>query len=213
IQGLQNGDILVFSYIGMTTREIAYTNQSVINVKLEESFTDLDEVVVIGYGTMQRSDLTGAISSLDAEAIEDQPFYSIDQALQGKVSGITVTQNSGAPGGGVSIRVRGITSLTGSNEPLYVVDGVPIEGGDNNESFMFSTLGGGNGQTRVSAMSTINPNDIESIEVLKDASAAAIYGSRASNGVILITTKSGKVGKSKISFESYTGFQHITKFL
>src|SRR5690606_19985147 len=199
IQGLQNGDILVFSYIGMTTREIAYTNQSVINVKLEESFTDLDEVVVIGYGTMQRSDLTGAISSLDAEAIEDQPFYSIDQALQGKVSGITVTQNSGAPGGGVSIRVRGISSLTGSNEPLYVVDGVPIDGGENNESFNFSLLRGyGSGQTRVSAMSTINPNDIESIEVLKDASAAAIYGSRASNGVILITTKSGKAGKSKV---------------
>src|SRR5690606_30904302 len=141
IQGLQNGDVLVFSYIGMTTREINYTNQSVLNVKMEESFTDLDEVVVIGYGSMQRSDLTGAISSLDAESIEDQPFYSVDQALQGKVSGITVTQNSGAPGGGVSIRIRGITSLTGSNEPLYVVDGVPIEGGDNNESFNFSTLG------------------------------------------------------------------------
>ena len=213
INNVNSTDVLVFSYIGMETQEILYTNQSTINVVLSESLTDLDEVVVIGYGTMRRSDLTGSISSVQGEAIEDQPFSSVDQALQGKVSGLTVTQNSGAPGGGVSIRVRGVTTLGANNEPLYVIDGVPIGGQDNNQSFNFSNLGGGNGQTRVSAMSTINPNDIENVEVLKDASAAAIYGSRAANGVILITTKKGKQGKSKISLDSYTGYQHVTKFV
>lgn len=213
LENLEGGNVLAFSYIGMDTQEVVFNNQATINIKMAESLTDLDEVVVVGYGTMRRSDLTGSISSVAGDALEDQPFSSVDQALQGKVSGITVTQNSGAPGGGVSIRVRGVTTIGGNNEPLYVIDGVPVDGQDNNSSFAFSSLGGGNGQTRVSAMSTINPNDIENVEVLKDASAAAIYGSRAANGVILITTKKGKQGKSKISFDSYTGFQHVTKLV
>ncbi len=205
--------VLVFSSIGYTSKEVTINGQTQINIVLEPSTDTLDEVVVIGYGTMKKSDLTGAISSIKAEDLEDQPFAGIDQALAGRVSGITVTQNSGAPGGGVSIRVRGITSLTGSNEPLYVIDGVPIDGGDNNDSFSFSTLGGGNGQTKVSALSTINPADIASIEVLKDASATAIYGSRAANGVILITTKKGRDGKTTISYNTYTGIQQVTKQL
>ena len=122
-------------------------------------------------------------------------------------------QNSGAPGGGVSVRVRGITSLTGNNEPLYVIDGVPVEADSNNDSFAFSSLGFGSGQTKVSALSNLNPADIESMQVLKDASATAIYGSRASNGVVLITTKKGKNGKSSINYESYVGYQSVPKYL
>lgn len=213
ISNIPSDGILVFSYLGYSSQDIAVNGSSSINVLLEASATSLEEVVVVGYGTMKRSDLTGSISSIKGDALEDQPFVGIDQALQGKISGITVTQNSGAPGGGVSIRVRGITSLTGSNEPLYVVDGVPIDGGDNNDSFDFSSLGGGNGQTKVSALSNINPSDVESIEVLKDASATAIYGSRGSNGVVLITTKKGKAGKSTISYSAYTGMQSVTKYL
>ena len=213
LENVSSSATIVVSFTGYITKEIPVNGKSTINVSLDEDTQTLDEVVVVGYGTMKKSDLTGAVASIKSDVIEDQPFSGVDQAIQGKISGITVTQNSGAPGGGVSIRVRGITSLTGSNEPLYVVDGVPFDGGDNNDSFQFSTLGGGNGQTKVSALSNINPSDIESIEVLKDASATAIYGSRGSNGVVLITTKKGKAGKSTISYSTYMGVQEVPKYL
>ncbi|MBI9056930.1 TonB-dependent receptor [Labilibaculum sp. DW002] len=203
---------LVFSFIGFETVEIAAT-KAIVDVDLSESSIGLNEVVAVGYGVMKKSDLTGSVVSVKGETMEDQPFAGIDQALQGRVAGVTVTQNSGAPGGGVSLRVRGITSLTGNNEPLYVIDGVPLQGNSNNDSFTFSALGGGNGQTKVSALSSINPSDIESIEVLKDASASAIYGSRGANGVVLITTKSGKKGKSKVSYEGYYGVQQVGKYI
>ncbi len=202
---------LVFQFIGFTSQTIQLNGQSTLNVVMQEEYTDLDEVVVVGYGTTKARDLTGAISKVKAEDLGNQPAVSIDQALQGKVSGVTISQNSGAPGGGISVRVRGITSLTGSNEPLYVIDGVPLDGNSSNDSFSFNTMGGESGQTKVSALSTINPSDIVSIEVLKDASATAIYGSRASNGVILITTKSGEKGKSKITYDGYYGVQELTK--
>lgn len=204
---------LIVSYIGFKTQQVAVNSKSVIDISLIEDSESLDEVVIIGYGSVKKSDLTGAISTVKSDALEDQPFTGADQALQGKVSGVTVMQNSGAPGGGVSVRIRGITSLTGNNEPLYVIDGVPIEADSNNDSFAFSSLGGGSGQTKVSALSTINPSDIESMQVLKDASATAIYGSRASNGVVLITTKKGKNGKSTISYESYLGYQSTPTYI
>ncbi|WP_430931484.1 SusC/RagA family TonB-linked outer membrane protein [Saccharicrinis sp. 156] len=212
IEAPANGK-LQFSFIGFQQQMVEINGRKTIDISLAEDLQDLEEVVVVGYGTTKARDLTGAVSSIKADELEDQPFVAIDQALQGKVSGVTISQNSGAPGGGISVRVRGVTSLTGSNEPLYVVDGVPIDGNSNNDSFSFATMGGESGQTKVSALSTINPNDITSIEVLKDASATAIYGSRASNGVILITTKSGEKGKSKISYDGYYGVQQITKYL
>lgn len=194
ISDAENG-ILLYSFIGFETVSQEVIGKSLINIDLSESSIGLNEVVAVGYGVMKKSDLTGSVVSIKGDVMEDQPFAGIDQALQGRVVGVTVTQNSGAPGGGVSLRVRGITSLTGNNESLYVIDGVPLQGNSNNDSFTFSSLGGGNGQTKVSALSSINPSDIESIEVLKDASDSAIYGSRGANGVVLITTKSGQKGK------------------
>ncbi|WP_147676110.1 SusC/RagA family TonB-linked outer membrane protein [Algibacter pacificus] len=204
---------LIISYIGYKSKEVNVNGKTTLNVNLVEDTESLEEIVIIGYGAVKKSDLTGAISTVKSDAFEDQPFTGADQALQGKVAGVTVMQNSGAPGGGISVRVRGITSLTGNNEPLYVIDGVPVEADSNNDSFSFSSLGGGNGQTKVSALSNINPSDIESMQVLKDASATAIYGSRASNGVVLITTKKGKNGKSTISYESYIGIQNTPTYL
>lgn len=203
---------IVFSFIGYLTKEVTSDSKKAMQVSLVENTNNLNEVVVIGYGTAKKKDVTGAVSSVTAKSIKDQPFTGLDQALQGKVSGVTITQNSGTPGGGVSVRIRGIASLSG-NEPLYVVDGVPINGGDGNDTFNYSSLGGASGQTKSSALSAINPADIESMDILKDASATAIYGSRGSNGVVLITTKKGKKGKSIITFESYTGIQQVSQFL
>ena len=213
VENVSSTDNLIFSYVGMTAQTIKIGNKSVIDVMLQASAESLDEVVIVGYGSVKKSDLTGSIATIKGDALKDQPFTGLDQALQGKVSGVTVMQNSGAPGGGVSVRVRGITSLTGNNEPLYVIDGVPVEADSNNDSFAFSSLGFGSGQTKVSALSNLNPADIESMQVLKDASATAIYGSRASNGVVLITTKKGKNGKSSINYESYLGYQSVPKYL
>jgi TonB-dependent starch-binding outer membrane protein SusC len=203
---------LVVTYIGYAAREVVADSKSFMMINLAGDTKALTEIVVVGYGTAKKKDVTGAVSSVTAKDLKDQPFTGLDQALQGRVSGVSVTQNSGTPGGGVSIRIRGIASLSG-NEPLYVIDGVPIGGGDNNDSFAFNTISGANGQTKISALSELNPADIESMDILKDASAAAIYGSRASNGVVLITTKKGKKGKSTISYETYGGIQEASKFL
>jgi TonB-dependent starch-binding outer membrane protein SusC len=203
---------LVFSFVGYASKEVKADSSAPMTVNLVEDTKSLNEIVVVGYGTSKKKDLTGAISSVTAASLKDQPIIGVDQALQGRVAGVTVTQNSGTPGGGVSIKIRGVSSL-GGTEPLYVVDGVPIDGGSDNDSFNYVSIGGANGQTKVSALSNINPNDIESIDILKDASAAAIYGSRASNGVVLITTKKGKKGKSVIAYDGYTGLQYVTKYL
>lgn len=174
---------LVFSFIGMKTKEILINGRSIINVELEEEILELDAVVTIGYGVQKKSDLTGSVTSISSKDIEEMPVMSIDQAMQGKAAGVQITQNSGAPGSDVMIRVRGIGTVNNSN-PLYVIDGLAT-----------------------SSMNFLNPADIESIEILKDASATAIYGSRGANGVILITTKKGKKGMSEISFDAYTGLQ------
>lgn len=198
--------MLLFTYIGYKNLILeAKPNMQVVMVSDLEK---LNEVVVIGYGTSKRKDINGAVSSIKASEIQDKPFISIDQALVGKAAGVNVTQNSGTPGGGISVQIRGITSING-NEPLYVIDGTPFFADKNNDSFSFSALGGGNGQTKNSALSGLNISDIETIDILKDASATAIYGSSGANGVVLITTKKGKKGKSKFTYETYLGTQQI----
>jgi TonB-linked SusC/RagA family outer membrane protein len=205
-----NGRTLVASFIGMQPKELALGNNSVITIELAPSASTLSDVVVIGYGTRRRAEVTSSISSVSAKDIKDQPVASVEQAIQGKIAGVTVNNNSGQPGGGVSVRVRGITTVN-NNEPLYVVDGVMINGGGNNGSIAFNMLGGGGGQTVNSFLATLNPNDIESIDVLKDASAQAIYGSMAANGVVIITTKKGKAGEGKINYDVYYGRQTVPK--
>lgn len=167
--------------------------------------TTLSQVVVVGYGSSSRADVTGAVSSVSASEIHNTPIAGVDAMLQGKAPGVQVTQNAGNPGNGISIRIRGSASLSASNQPLYVIDGVPVQQGD------FSQLGY-SGQN-ITAITSINPDEIESISVLKDAASAAIYGSRASNGVILITTKRGVAGKPRITFDAYTGMQNVEKKL
>jgi TonB-dependent starch-binding outer membrane protein SusC len=205
---------LQYSFIGYTTQEIRVGAQSRIDIKLEEDVATLQEVVVVGYGVQKKSDLTGAIASVDGEAMRGTMTSSVDQALMGRVAGVQVTQNSGQPGGAVSIRVRGTTSLTQSSEPLYVIDGIQISGNGQGISG-FDWQGGSGGQqgAALNPMASINPNDIESIEVLKDASATAIYGSRAANGVVIITTKRGKKGTSTLSYNGFYGIQEVYKTL
>lgn len=211
---------LVFSFVGFVSQEVAVNNQSKVDVKLKSNVESLDEVVVIGYGTQKKDDVNSAVSSVKAKDIENLKQTTVDQMLQGKAAGVTVTNNSGQPGSSVSIKIRGTTSITGTNEPLYIIDGVPVSGDATGKSMSgrpiagndFSS-GGQSGNNAVSPLSMLNPNDIASIDILKDASATAIYGSRGANGVIIITTKSGKKGNGKISYEGYTSAAAIYKKL
>ena len=204
--------VLVFSYMGYVTQEVAVGDQTIINLNLAEEVVELEQVVFVGYQQMKRSDLTGAVVSVNEEALRSSVTSNIDQALQGRVAGVQITQNSGQPGGATSIRIRGASSITGSNEPLYVIDGVQFQG--NGASVAgFDWAGGANGQSRVNPLSTINPNDIVSIEVLKDASASAIYGSQAANGVVIITTKRGQQGDARVSYNTYYALQTLPKKL
>lgn len=192
---VRSGATLEYSFMGFETQNVKVSKAGKIDIVLEEDRQMLDEIVVVGYGTMRRSDLTGAVASINEDAIKQGVNTSIEQALQGRLAGVQVTQNSGAPGGGISVQIRGINSLNG-NEPLYVIDGIAVSGQTSDDS---------------SVLSSINPSDIVSVEVLKDASATAIYGSRASNGVILITTRQGEEGKPKITYEGYAGWQQLPK--
>lgn len=192
----QKGQVLHFSYFGCKPMDFTVEGNT-INVELEEEYTKIDELVVVGYGTMKRSDITGSVVSVGANEIKKTVATSVDQALQGRAAGVQVTQNSGSPGGGISVSIRGTNSLNG-NEPLYVIDGVAVDGQTNGNS---------------SALSNINPSDIVSLEILKDASATAIYGSRASNGVVLITTRHGEKGKTRVTYEGYYALQSIPKHL
>ncbi|MEM8966071.1 MAG: SusC/RagA family TonB-linked outer membrane protein [Bacteroidota bacterium] len=193
---------LVFSSIGYETTEEPINERSTINISLSPDIQSLSEVVVIGYGTQEKRDLTGSLSSIKQEKIKDMPITTIDQGLQGLAAGVSVQQQTGQPGGATSIRIRGGNSINAGNEPLYVIDGFPIY----NENTT-STTGTLNGVPPENALATINPNDIVSIEILKDASATAIYGARAANGVVLITTKRGKAGQSNVDFDMYYGIQ------
>lgn len=196
---------LVFSFVGYASQEIPLGSQTTLDVKLVPTEQSLSEVVVVGYGTAQQRDVTSSITSLKSKDLQNQPVTSPDALLQGKAAGVQVVQNSGTPAGEIFIRIRGTASLLGETRPLYVVDGVPLN------NFGGTVLDAG-GQ-RQSALADINPNDIESIDILKDAAAAAIYGARGSNGVVLITTKRGKSGKARFNFDAYTGVQSVTKKL
>lgn len=192
---------LLFSYIGYTSLSLPAKSES-MTVYMEEAAEQLDEVVVIGYGTQKKRDLTGSVSTIGIKELKQLPATGLEQAIQGRAAGVYVTQNSGAPGGAMSIRIRG-TASTLSAEPLYVIDGIPII---NDNASTSATNGGGQ---NTNALTTINPNDIESIEILKDASATAIYGARAANGVVLITTRKGKAGQQNVSYETFFGVQEL----
>jgi TonB-dependent starch-binding outer membrane protein SusC len=188
---------LAFSFVGFNPQDVVVGAKTEINMVLKSAATDLDEVVIVGYGTQAKSKATSSISTIKNDALKDIPVTGLDQAMQGRAAGVMVTSSSGTPGGGVNVRLRGGSSITASNEPLYVVDGIPISTGS------FSQLGFGNQTTN--ALNDIPTTDIESIDILKDAAASAIYGSRAANGVVLITTKKGKAGKTQITFNYSTG--------
>ncbi|MBC8154774.1 MAG: TonB-dependent receptor plug domain-containing protein, partial [Bacteroidetes bacterium] len=177
-----NGVTLVYSFIGFKAQEVTVGNQTTINVTLVEEVSTLNEVVVTGYSAQSRRDITGAVATVSVKDLLSVPATDVSQQLQGRVAGVTVT-NDATPGGSATVRIRGFGTI-GNNDPLYVIDGVPTQN-----------------------LGTINPNDIETFQVLKDASASSIYGSRAANGVIIITTKKGKAGVSRITFDSYYGSQ------
>lgn len=189
--------VLRISFLGYETQEITVGARSVIDVTLATDLQELEEVVVVGYGTVRKSDLTGAVSSVELSENEAREFSTVDQILQGRAAGVQVTQNAGSPGSGISVRIRGTNSLRGNNEPLYVVDGVIISSAGEDVNPAGGV--GNSGQEVQNGLNGLNPRDIESIEVLKDASATAIYGSRGANGVVLITTKKGLSGERKIN--------------
>ena len=211
-QGLFNIDVgegasLLFSYVGMLNQEVPVGQQTVMDIVMEPDYAQLDEVVVIGYGSMKKSDLTGAVASLKADEIDTQPITSMEQAMSGKLAGVEVTQASHAPGGGISVRIRGGNSINSNVEPLYVIDGMPIYSNNN----MIPSNGPNDGVLpQLNLLAGLNPADIERIEVLKDASATSIYGARGANGVVLITTKRGVTGKSVVEYGGYFGFQNIS---
>ena len=194
-------NVLVFTFVGLTSQEVNIGNRSTINVALESDVTALSEVIVTGYGTQPKREVTGAVSSVKGDAIQNLPLQSFDRALQGRASGVQVRSSNGLPGGAVNIRIRGVGSVNAGNEPLFIVDGVQLNN-QSNASF-----------TQSNPLAFLNPNDIESMEILKDAASAAIYGSQAANGVVIITTKKGKQGKAKFEFNAFSGETQPMKFL
>jgi TonB-linked SusC/RagA family outer membrane protein len=202
---------LIVSYVGMKAVEVPIGTNTQVNFSLKGADSKLSEVVVVGYGTKKRAEVTTSVASVSEKEIKNLPMAGVDQLIQGKVAGATIMSNGGQPGGGVSVRIRGITSVNG-NDPLYVIDGVPI-GDGTSTSISQEVLGGGSGQRGQSVLATLNPADIASVDILKDASAQAIYGSRAANGVVIINTKRGKAGEGKISYDTYFGWQKVTRMM
>jgi len=200
MRGITPPATLVFSYVGFTPQQIEVNGHKTLSVLLQRESRAMQQVVVIGYGTQKKTELTGAISTFKPNDLNARPVLGPDQMLQGRMAGVSVSAASGTPGGAVRVSVRGIGSLSASNEPLYVIDGVPVMP-HNAAMFNFGE--------NMNPLSELNPNDIESIDVLKDAASAAIYGSRATNGVILITTKSGKKGKGQVSVNAYMSMQEV----
>jgi TonB-dependent SusC/RagA subfamily outer membrane receptor len=194
----RQGEVLNFSYVGYQSQNITVGTSNTVNVSLQLD-NSLEEVVVTGYTSQKRTDVTGAIAQVNAEEITSVITSTVDQALQGSVSGLAITSNSGTPGSTSQIRIRGISSITAGNEPLYVIDGVPIDNSNVSTSTATSFF---------SSLTGLDSNNIESMTILKDASATSQYGSRGANGVILITTKSGKSGKTKYTFNNSFGFQN-----
>lgn len=190
---------LIFSYIGYTTRNVSIGSSGKVNVTLQVDAQQLSEVVVTGYGTQAKKEVAGAITKISGDAFQNQTIASFDKALQGRAAGVVVQANNGIPGGAISVQIRGQGSITAGNQPLYIIDGIQLNT-DNNASF-----------TQSNPLASINSNDIESIEVLKDAATASIYGAKAGNGVVIITTKRGKSGQTKFSANAYTGTQQAIK--
>lgn len=206
--------VLVVSYVGMETQEVKLAGRTDLTITLKESGVSLDEVVVVGYGTMKKSDLAGASVSMSEDDLKGSIITNLDQSLQGRATGVQAMSTSGAPGSSSSIRVRGQSTINANAEPLYVIDGVIVQGGGNSGSDfgLGDALGNGKVST-VSPLSTINPADIVSMEILKDASATAIYGAQGSNGVVLITTKRGKAGEAKFTYDGMVAINHQNKRL
>ena len=200
--------VLIFSYLGYTTQEVDVSSSDNISIMMIPDLEQLEEVVVVGYGSVLKKDLTGSLSQVEVEQEVANQSNSIDQLLQGRAAGVQVVQNSATPGAGISVKIRGTNSLRGNNEPLYVVDGVIISSAG--EDVLPAGVGN-SGQESQNGLNGINPRDIESIQVLKDASATAIYGSRGANGVVVITTKKGKSGKVNIEAFSNTSVRVISK--
>lgn len=198
------GETLRFTYIGMEEKKVKVGSHSQIDITLKSDAVEIEEIVAIGYGSMRKSDLTGAVSSIKGSEMMESSPVSISQGLQGRIAGVMVQQVDGAPGSGVSIEVRGANSFTGGTQPLYVVDDIPYE----SNSAPGAT---GNDLSASNPLAMINPNDIQSIEVLKDASATAIYGSRGANGVVLIRTKQGQAGKAKIDVNFNQGWSVVNR--
>lgn len=202
LEGVNNGDVIVFSYLGYKTQEVSYTGQAVINVTLLEDAAQLDTVVVVGYGSISKKDATGAVDVVSAKDFNKGVTTSPEQLLQGRSAGVQVTTSSGEPGAGASIRIRGASSVRSGNDPLYVIDGVPFNNASNSAGSSTGDIAGST--SAKNPLNFINSDDIESISILKDASATAIYGSRAANGVIIITTKSGKRGEGRLNYSFTT---------
>nr|WP_319503401.1 TonB-dependent receptor [uncultured Draconibacterium sp.] len=203
-----DGNILVFSFVGMKTQEVNLDGQSKIDITLEVDAIGIEEVVAIGYGVVKKSDLTGSVSSLKKDDMNTGVTATVDDLLLGKSAGVQITQASAEPGGGITIQIRGASSINAGSGPLYVIDGLPISAGS-----VVSGTGAEIANTRTprNPLNDINPSDIESIEILKDASATAIYGARGANGVIIVTTKKGSAGKIRVTYNGYTGVQQSTK--
>lgn len=206
--------VLVVSYVGMETQEVKLAGRTDLTITLKESGVSLDEVVVVGYGTMKKSDLAGASVSMSEDDLKGSIITNLDQSLQGRATGVQAMSTSGAPGSSSSIRVRGQSTINANAEPLYVIDGVIVQGGGNSGSdFGLGDALGNGKESTVSPLSTINPADIVSMEILKDASATAIYGAQGSNGVVLITTKRGKAGEAKFTYDGMVAINHQNKRL
>ncbi len=199
ISKIPENAVLQFSFVGMKTQELPVSGKTSINVTLADEAIGIDEVVAVGYGVMRKKDVTGAMASIGTDKVDKGTVKSVDQMLQGRSSGVHMVQSSGMPGAASTVRIRGGNSISGGNEPLYVIDGIPI----------YPSASGS--QTSLSPLNTIAVSDIESIEILKDASSTAIYGARGSNGVILVTTKHGKSGRTDVSFDTYLGLQSPRK--
>lgn len=212
--GVDPRAVLIVSHLGYKRLEVPVERRTQISIVLEDSIASLEDITVVsvGYGTVRKSDLTGAVSTVKFERINENKVVSIPEGLQGRIAGVQIITNTGEPGSGMTFNIRGKTSITGSNQPLIVLDGQPIESGLGGTNAGIA-LDGGAEIPPADPLASINPNDIASIEILKDASSIAIYGSRGANGVVLITTKSGKSGNDKLTYTTRFDVSRIPKKL
>ena len=206
----ENAKTLVFSFVDMITQEQAIGTGSIVNVSMKSDERSLQEVVVTGYETKRKRDIAGATASVKGKDIAIRPVGSFARAMQGQMAGVQVVSNNGVPGGNVTVRIRGLGTVNASNTPLYIVDGVQLVTGNSNS---LSTGNGPEGPLSSNLLNSLNPDDIETIDVLKDPASASIYGAQAANGVVIITTKRGKLGKTKVNFNTYWGISKIIKRL